>query len=236
MSLSSDDPEPIKTNYHGGLLAAVGGYEKLWSWDWTYNPNLKDHMHALGVIAANYNELEGNFYRLFFLTLGKIQVGKMVFSKLNNAERIEIALKMAEYEKPEFRDRYEHFISGYGTSTENRNILLHSKAHNAWPRDISVSHLTLAKPSKKSFDENNFISLDLSELRSVADDLAALKMFGSGLFYWRFASLTGGVITWDSGETATPPLPEKPPAPRRLALSPQPNQASAPPPPESSAE
>jgi hypothetical protein len=25
--------------------------------DWTYNPNLKDHMHALGVIAANYNEL-----------------------------------------------------------------------------------------------------------------------------------------------------------------------------------
>lgn len=234
--MPSDDPEPTKTNYHSGLLALIAGNEKPWSWDWTYNPNLKDHMHALGVIAANYNNLEGVFYRLFFLTLGKIQVGKLVFSKLNNAERIEIALKMAEYEKPKFRDRYEHFISGYGASTENRNNLLHSKAHNAWPRDISVSHLTLAKPSKKSPDENNFISLDISELRSVADDLAALTMFGSGLFYWRFASLTGGTITWDSGETATPPLPEKPPSPRRLVLSPQSNPTDTPPQPESSAE
>jgi len=184
-------------------------------------------MHTLGVIAANYNELEGSFYRLFFLTLGKFEVGKIIFAKLNNAERIETALKIAENETPEFRDRYEHFINGYGTCTENRNILLHSKAHNAWPLDIAVSRLTLAKTSKKSADENNFVSLDISELRAIADDLAALSMFGWGLFYWRFASLSGGTINWESGQSATPPLPDKPPEPRRLVLSPQSDQADS---------
>jgi hypothetical protein len=236
LAMPTDNPKQVETNYYGGLLAAIGGNEKSWSWDWTYNPNLKDHMHALGVIAANSNELEGIFYRIFFLTLGKIAVGKIVFSKLNNAERIETALKMAEYETAEFRDRYEHFISGYRISTENRNNLLHSKAHNAWPRDISVSHLTLAKPSKKSPDENNFISLDISELRSVSDDIAALASFGSGLFYWRYAFLSGGMITWESGETATPPLPEKPPVPRRLILAPLSDHIAAPPQPKPSGE
>jgi hypothetical protein len=50
--MSADDPEPTETNYHGALLAVLSGGKKPWSWDWTYNPNLGDHMHALGVIAA----------------------------------------------------------------------------------------------------------------------------------------------------------------------------------------
>jgi len=218
--MSADDPNPTKNN--PGILAALLAGARPWSWDWTYNANLKEHFHALGVIAANYNELEGFFYRLFYLTLGKSDAGKIIFSKLNNAERIQVALKVAEGETLEFRDRYEHFISGFGTVAENRNILLHSKAHNAWPLDVSVSHLVLAKPSKHNLNENNFVSLDVTELRSVADDLHSLCLFGGGLMYWRYASVTGGVITWESGETVTPPLPDKPASPRKLALSPQP--------------
>ena len=187
-------------------------------------------MHALGVIAANYNELEGHFYQLFYATMGKMDVGKLVFSKLNNAERMEIALKLSETDpSPTFRELFEYFISGYGVATENRNILMHSKAHNAWPFDISVVHLTLAKPSKKSPDENNFINLDLSELRTVADDMANFAMFGWSLFYWRSAVPFGGTITWASGEKVTPSLPEKPAEPRRLVLSPQEAPAGTPP-------
>lgn len=234
--MTTDDPEPVKTNYSGDLLALLGTSAKPWSWDWSYNPNLKEHIHALGVIAANYNELEGIFYRLFYLTLGKAEAGKIIFSKLNNAERIQVAFKIAESEKPEFRDSYEHFISGYGTATENRNILLHSKAHNAWPLDGVVSHLVLAKPTKNNPSENNFVKLDIAELRATADDIASLSIFGLGLFYWRYAWLTGGTITWESGEIATPSWPDKPAAPRRLVLSTQTTLIEPPPQPEPSEE
>jgi hypothetical protein len=234
--LAMTDESPKLTNTNRGLYAALLLDEKPWSWNWKFNPNLKEHMHALGVIAANYNELEGHFYLLFYLTLNKFEVGKIIFSKLNNAERIETALKLAETEPANFRDLFRYFISGYGIASENRNILMHSKAHNAWPYDISVSHLTLAKPSKKSPDENNFISLDVPELRSIADDMARFGSFGFDLFLWRLALLTGGILTWADGDTTTPTLPRKPPEPRRLLLSPQEVPTSAPPQPQSSGE
>jgi hypothetical protein len=202
------------------LVRALIG-DKPWSWTWKYNPNLLNHMHAFGVIAANYNDLEGQFYRLFFLTMGKMEAGKIVFAKLNNSERAEVALKAAETEPAAFRALFEYFISGYGTATENRNILMHSKAHNAWTREITMSHLILAKPSKKSPDENNFVSLDVSELRAIADDMANFSGFGWDLFLWRMALLTGGKISWPDGEVTTPTLPGKPPEPRKLSLSPQ---------------
>jgi hypothetical protein len=226
------DENPKFRNLYAALLLD----EKPWSWDWKYNPSLKEHMHALGVIAANYNELEGHFYRLFYVILNKSEAGSLIFSKLNNGERMEVALKLAEREPAGFRDLFRHFISGYGIASENRNILMHSKAHNAWPHDIRISHLTLAKPSKKSPNENNFISLDISELRSVADDMASFAKYGWGLFYWRVAFLSNGELTLSDGSIVTPSLPEKPAEPRRLVLSPQEAPESIPPQPGSSGE
>lgn len=223
-------------SYASELAKRFALNEPRWSWNWSFNPNLKDHIHALGVIAANYNEMEGSFYKLFSLTLGKFAAGKVIFAKLNNAERIETALRVAEQETSPFREHYEHFISGYGIGAENRNILLHSKAHNSWPLDASVSHLVLAKPSKKDPSENNFIALDIAELRAVADDLANFYLFGLALVYYRYAAITGGTITWESGQTTTPSLPDKPPSPRRLVLSPQLAPTSTPPQPEPSGE
>ncbi|MFK4505434.1 hypothetical protein LPJ38_34760 [Bradyrhizobium daqingense] len=218
--------EATDDNYTGGLLAKLFKNVAPWCWDWKYNPRLFHHMHAMGVIAANYNELEGQFYRLFFLNMHKFEVGKLVFSKLNNAERMEVALKAAETEPLAFGELFEHFISGYGIATENRNILMHSKAHNAWPKEADLSHLTLAKASKKSPDQNNFISLDISELRNIANDIDQLTNFGFRLFMWRVALPTGGLIIWDDGEQYRPSLPDKPAPPRRLVLGDQPTMAS----------
>jgi hypothetical protein len=226
---SSDEAEVPKR----GLLSGLSELfipPKSWSWTWKYNPNLFEHMHALGVIAANYNELEGQFYRLFWITSDRFEVAKLVFSKLNNAERMEVALKVAENEPKQFKEHYRAFIGGFGTSHENRNVLMHSRAHNAWPRnDTTLSRLTLAKPSKKAPDENNFISLEVAELRDVADDMAAYADFGWELYFWRLAFFTGGKITWPDGETVSPTLPEIPAPPRKLALSPQPTQVGTPP-------
>src|SRR5436309_2741829 len=114
------DESPKLSNLYAALLLG----EKPWSWDWRYNPKLKEHMHALGVIAANYNELEGHFYRLFYLILNKFEAGSIIFSKLSNAERIEVALKLAEREQDNFSDLFRYFISGFGIASENRNILM----------------------------------------------------------------------------------------------------------------
>ena len=215
-----------------GILAALLGGN---SWELRHYPNHKQHMHALGVIAANYNDLEGEFYRLFYVTSDKFNVAKLIFSKLNNAERMEVALKVAQTEPALFRPLFEYFVSGFGIAAENRNILMHSKAHNAWSYEPgATTHLTLAKQIKSKPDENNFVQLEVKDLQNIADDLANLSKFGWELFLWRLALFTGGTITWADGKQTTPPLPEKPSPPRKLSLSPLEVQTTFPPPPESS--
>lgn len=220
--------------YSPGLLAALLGGD---DWDIRHYPNHKQHMHALGVIAANYNDLEAQFYRLFYVTGDKFEVSKLIFSKLNNGDRIAVAQKAAEYEPKIFRPLYEYFLSGFGVANENRNNLMHSKAHNAWRFDPkNPSLLTLAKQVKKKPDENNFISLEVKDLREVAEDMSNFSNFGWDLFLWRLALLTGGVIDWGDGNKTTPTLPEKPAAPRKLVLGPQEALATESPQPQSSGE
>lgn len=217
-----------------GIVAAILGGD---SWQLRHYPQHRNHMQALGVIAANYNDLEGQFYRLFYMTAGNINVGKLVFAKLNNADRMAVAKKASETEPHLFKPLFEHFIAGFGTAAENRNILMHSKAHSAWSlATLGVSHLTLTKPIKANLDENNFVNLEVSDLRGIADDMANFSNFGWELFLWRAALFTGGTIKWGDGKTTTPTLPEKPPEPRRLVLSPQEAQVTVAPPPKASGE
>ena len=143
-----------------GLYAALLAGEKPWSWDWKYNPNLKEHMHALGVIAANYNELEGRFYGLFYLTFDRFEIGKIVFSKLNNAERMDIALRIAENEPESFRDRYIHFINAYGIRAFRRRKhdavedgKRHRQDHGIGGVALAVAAPTSARPSISSTAE-----------------------------------------------------------------------------------
>lgn len=220
------------TGLWGAIMGGAGD-----DWYFRHYPNHRDHMQALGVIAANYNDLEGAFYRLFFIIMHNVNVGKLVFAKLNNAERMSVARKAAEIEPAVFRPLFEYFIAGFGVATENRNILMHSKAHNAGAlASLGQSHLTFAKSTKADMDENNFVSLEVQELRDIADDMANFSVFGFDLFLWRVALITKGTITWGDGKTTTPTLPEKPREPRKLTLSAQEAQITVSPPQQSSAE
>ncbi|CAN5369612.1 hypothetical protein BH10PSE10_BH10PSE10_08210 [soil metagenome] len=213
------------------LIAKLLTGDPIWCWDWKYNPSLYQHMHALGVIAANYNDLEGEFYKLFWLTFHehRIDLAKLVFSKLNNAERIEAALRFIEKEPhADFRERFECFINGYAISTENRNNLMHSRAHNASAKDGMITALTLAKSLKADLDEQHFVTLELSELRGVADDMANLASFGWNLLLWRVAQYTGGSIPRVGGDPLVPTLPDKFPKLRKLILAPQKAPTAAP--------
>jgi hypothetical protein len=45
-------------------------------------PGLSDHLHALGVVAANYNSLEGILYSLFSFYFRDQERAGMLFSQL----------------------------------------------------------------------------------------------------------------------------------------------------------
>jgi hypothetical protein len=48
----------------GAQLGALGG------WHTRYPPSLKEHIYALGVVAANFNHLEFTLLALFYNFLG----------------------------------------------------------------------------------------------------------------------------------------------------------------------
>jgi hypothetical protein len=109
-----------------------------WSWTRNYNPALFQHMHALGVIAANYNRLEDELRFLIYLFLDGghrrlLRADVYIFEHLNNADRIGL-LEQFYKEKlsgTELADYLDWFVLGYRTCAENRNMLMHSVPHGS---------------------------------------------------------------------------------------------------------
>src|SRR5690348_1468657 len=119
----NENPKPISA-----LARALAG-EPLWSWTRNYNPNLYEHMHALGVIAANYNRLEAQLRFLLnsFMSIPMIsaQAGDYLFERLSNAERMDFLKRLYNQQVggTNLAERLDWFIKGYGICVENRNIL-----------------------------------------------------------------------------------------------------------------
>ncbi|MEH2485631.1 hypothetical protein V1280_001570 [Bradyrhizobium sp. AZCC 2230] len=205
-----------------------------------YNPGLADHMHALGVTAANYNRLESELRLLLDVFMGDqmtgAEAGSYLFERLSNAERMDLLkhLYISQVGGTDLSDRLDWFVSGYGICAENRNILMHSEPHGATYNALQlVSALQLRKASKKNPGVHNFISLELHELRQIADDIDRFASYGFDLALWRIASRSGGTIKLANREIS-PSLPDKPPAPIHLTLGPLKAAEDNQPPPESS--
>jgi hypothetical protein len=213
--------EPLLS--HNALATALLE-EEAWSWTRKYNFDLYQHMHALGVIAANYNRLESGLALLLYMFVGEAmsKAGAYLFPRLSNAERLDLLRQLytEQITDPDFLDRLEWFVTGYGQCTENRNILMHSEPHNYYSRLKALSVLELKKASKNNPGTLNFISLELNELRQVADDIDRFDDYVFGLVLFESARRMGGKITL-FGKEIEPPLPDKPPEPIRLTLSPQ---------------
>ena len=60
-----------------------------WSWDWKFHRSLEHHMHAIGVISVNYNDLEVALFLLFHYIFNDYQsrVPQLLFAQLSNQRR-----------------------------------------------------------------------------------------------------------------------------------------------------
>jgi hypothetical protein len=87
--------DDLPTSVNDPLARALGLTEgEPWSWTRHYNPGLFKHMHALGVVAANYNRLESELRLLLDVFMGDqmttAEASSYLFERLSNAERMEL--------------------------------------------------------------------------------------------------------------------------------------------------
>lgn len=135
------------------------------------------HIHALGVVAINYNTLEHALFVLLREYLGVYpSIHAYVFQSLNLHSTLTLFKMSVElHEKDDsLRERLVAFCPLFGTCFANRNLLMHANAREA---DATDELLALAKRSKNKPHIFNDMKLTLPELRHVADDMRALFLY-----------------------------------------------------------
>jgi hypothetical protein len=191
-----------------------------------YEIGHKDYIFALGVISANFNELEGSLRLLFAINV-RLSTDAMsfLFARLDNSQRMMLirhCLTELPYNERE-KHAIEHFIKGYAICAENRNILLHAEVHYAASADSKRKRVMFYKDSKKPPHFPNRYTPSLKALRAIADAMNAFSEYGSHL------GMTLRDTYWMEEELGLRnlrrPLPYKPPKP----LVPKPFGGSSPP-------
>lgn len=186
-------------------------------------------MHALGVVAANYNSMEFTLQLLFYFYIGlKSDVPVWLFNHLhNNKNRLDILSRLlsSHEQNPQVADLLAFFVTGYDICAENRNLLMHSLTLKA-----SVStELSLHKFSRNNPTKTNYIQLTVAQIRAVADEIDSMDDFGVECLLWLRARDLGGEYTFSDGRKERPALPNKPPKPNKLNWSDHPIQTDEPP-------
>jgi hypothetical protein len=187
--------------------------------DPTYHIGQKNHLHALGVITASYNQLEFTFFVFFmrYLLLPE-DVAQRIFALLSNANRIELLTDAVKALPDEtIRERLLYFIEGFEILVETRNFLAHS---HTMLNDPTQEHLTFGKGSRRQPGLWSYAHMKLEDLRQVADEIRAFHTYGSGLDAWITARRTGGRLDFGGGVVWHPPLPDKPSLPVKLKTGP----------------
>jgi hypothetical protein len=212
-------------------------------WNTRYHHSLKDHLHALGVVAANFNHLEFALLALFYIFAGLDDgTAQHLFSYLKNDKRVDILLRSikARETDPDVNDRATHFTKGFNVCAENRNYLMHSMTEEPSGTALTVTSivqdtLILRKATRGDPTKRNYLHLNLTEIRQAADDIYAFDLFGLKL--WRFVNQRK-LGRPNDGNDATAPLslPEKPLLPNKLIPSDSPIPKIDSPQPQSSRE
>jgi hypothetical protein len=214
------------------LAKAFGIEDNTWSWHARFHPSLHDHMHALGVAAANYNHLEFTMQALFWHLSGlEVTVAMHLFSDLNvNKRRLDTLKRFVEAKEkdPVVKDLLEHFIIGFDINAENRNFLMHGMTLDA----ENSSELILKKFARNDPTKTNYMHLTAANIRKIADEIYSFDRYGLEIYIWLSARSVGGKFLLANGKVIEPTLPEKPPKPDRISLSDHPIRSPVLPPPQ----
>jgi hypothetical protein len=185
---------------------------KPWSWDWKFNRSLEHHMHALGVISVNYNDLEHTLYMLFHYFLNDYQskVPALLFPRLSNDRRLDYMREFCKsYHSGEQKGAIDRFLDGFDICAYNRNVL----AHASIPDTLEIAEaadpsVVLHKRAQGNYSSVSRIeNMTVTRLRQIADEIADYEIFGFKLYMFLLAQRVGGTLK-NGEKTVRPTLPE----------------------------
>jgi len=139
-----------------------------------YDAGPRDMIHALGVIAIEYNKFEAAMFGLFRHHLAVLNVPREVigdlYGKLNEGQRMAMIESIfLRCEKDQVaKDCVTRLVKYFNICATNRNILMHSTSRSGHDSEI----FEIEKRSKADWLKLNYSSLTLETLRRVADDMA----------------------------------------------------------------
>lgn len=188
-----------------------------------YHVGPRDHIHALGVAAATYNDLEFALLLLFNHYMAvEGELGLKLFAALTNRTRLDFLSDAADAKEadPDALGCVKHFVRAFNICAENRNFLMHSttQTRGALAALMPENVLTLSKHARDNPAVRNYAHLTRDEIRRIADEAYKFYVFGFQIWLWMLWRSSKGTLRL-SKLPWPPTLPEKPPLPRKLTLS-----------------
>ena len=163
-----------------------------------YEAGRTDYIFALGVLAANFNRLEG-FLRLHFSLHIRVPADAVdhLFAKLDNTDRLkQISLNLTEmpYTSRQ-KSAVEYFMRGYTICAQNRNILLHAQALPVTEVRSKRERVIFFKTSKNAPYLTSRYMPSIAQIKAVADSMNAFADYGQqvGDLIYRKYYLCAGV-------------------------------------------
>ncbi len=158
---------------------------ELESWHGSYSTSHQELIHAIGMIALQFNYMEHILRTLFLTWFDDEKTGAIVFSKANNEVRIATFNSFVE-NKISFEPlagALNHFTKTFSQAYNNRNIVMHSivtlvKLESG---NETTFHLKLQKPKKDTPHKFNEYFVDRDRLRKIADDILMVGNYGRDL-------------------------------------------------------
>ncbi len=193
--------------------------------DWPpHHEGLHGHLHAIGTLIANWNEMESSLRWYVYVIFPKnIQSGQRVSEQLKHEGRENfIKTEMAAILSNEEKERFEYFFECINIIKENRNAFVHAQYI---PIKSGNTLLIARKRDKLNPAERQISMFPVHSLREMADAAKTFADFGLNVvtaIHVRLAKEAAGKVGRRSIDF---PLPDKPQRPRKweeiLEASPQ---------------
>lgn len=180
------------------------------------------HTHAIGQITLEWNRVERDFDTLVGLYLETDRpTERLVTGLFGSDNKRDLLIKLIELKEPspEIGEALRYAILLFDICRENRNHIAHSIATRA-----DVAHrITLRKPRRKNPLETHEMTLTLEQVRECARQIrrasnyiSELANIVSRVLTARQMALAAGDKDEASEPEPLPPLPVRPPKPRKL--------------------
>jgi hypothetical protein len=193
-----------------------------------YNPGQANHLHALGVIAVEFAQLQRSVESLYHAEARRQkmpdELTNLFFYSLNEEKRIEaIRLIYSDYRKhPEIVALISNLLDYFNWCRDCLNHILHAENYPAsFGGDSETLYLT--KRIGKQSPRSGYMQFTLPRLRSIADKIRAAVVQSATIeIRLRYLGVSVSGVPEPYRDIVRQPLPEMLSVPRNLKLNARP--------------